>query len=152
MLLVYTFFFFFGGTGVWTQGFVLAKQVLEKQVLYYLSHISSLFCSGYLGDGFSQTICLGWPWTTILPISASQVIRITGMSYWCSAIYILFIIILECTPTYRNVYCKTVCHDTLVAASCISCLLGCVKKSHTVIDLCLLSFTQTHSMMSHRNA
>jgi hypothetical protein len=29
----------------------------------------------------TQTICLGWPQTLILPISASQVARITGMSY-----------------------------------------------------------------------
>jgi hypothetical protein len=27
-------------------------------------------------------ICLGWTWTTILPISASQVARITGVNYW----------------------------------------------------------------------
>jgi hypothetical protein len=26
-----------------------------------LSHISSPFCSGYLGDGVSRTICPGWP-------------------------------------------------------------------------------------------
>jgi hypothetical protein len=36
------FFFFFGGTGVWTKGFAIAKQVL-----YSLSHTSSLLCSGY---------------------------------------------------------------------------------------------------------
>jgi hypothetical protein len=37
---------FFGGTGVWTQGFTLTKQVL-----HHLSHTSSPFCSGYFGDG-----------------------------------------------------------------------------------------------------
>jgi hypothetical protein len=36
---------------------------------------------GYFGDGFSQTICPGWPGTSILPISSSQVARITGMSH-----------------------------------------------------------------------
>jgi hypothetical protein len=30
-----------------------------------------------------RTICLGWPQTLILPISASQVARIIGMSHWC---------------------------------------------------------------------
>jgi hypothetical protein len=30
----------------------------------------------------SWTVCLGWPWTMFLPISASQVAGITGMSYW----------------------------------------------------------------------
>jgi hypothetical protein len=40
-----SFFFFFDGTRVWTQGFVLAKQML-----YCLSHSSSPFFSGYFGD------------------------------------------------------------------------------------------------------
>jgi hypothetical protein len=31
--------------------------------------------------GVSQTIYLGWPWTVILPISASQVARTAGMSH-----------------------------------------------------------------------
>jgi hypothetical protein len=34
------------------------------------------------GDGVSQTICLDWPCAVILPISASQIVRITGTSYW----------------------------------------------------------------------
>jgi hypothetical protein len=38
---------FFGGTGVWTQGFMLAKQM----VFYSLSRTSSQFCSDYFGDG-----------------------------------------------------------------------------------------------------
>jgi hypothetical protein len=43
---------------VWTQDFVLSKQVL-----YHLSRTSNPFCSGYFEDGISWTICLGWPWT-----------------------------------------------------------------------------------------
>jgi hypothetical protein len=31
--------------------------------------------------GISLTNCWGWLWTTILPISASQVARITGISH-----------------------------------------------------------------------
>jgi hypothetical protein len=46
---------------------------LAKQTLYCLSHTSSSFCSGYLRDGVLRPICLAWPQTTILPISASQV-------------------------------------------------------------------------------
>jgi hypothetical protein len=69
-------FFFFYGTGTWTQCFVLAKQAL-----YHLSWTSSPFCYGYFGDGLSQTICLSWPHTMILRISASQVTRIIGMSH-----------------------------------------------------------------------
>jgi hypothetical protein len=68
-------FLFFGGTRVWTQGFTLAKQAL-----YRLSNTSSPFCSGYFGDGISQTICMGWSWTVILPVLASQVARIIGMN------------------------------------------------------------------------
>jgi hypothetical protein len=41
-----------------------------------------IFCSGYFGVGIPWTICPGWPWTTILPISASQIARIIGMSHW----------------------------------------------------------------------
>jgi hypothetical protein len=32
-------------------------------------------------DGVSETFCPSWLWTTNLPISASQVSRITGMSH-----------------------------------------------------------------------
>jgi hypothetical protein len=43
------------------------------------SHTSSPFCSGYSETRVSQTICLGWPQTMILLISASQVARIIGV-------------------------------------------------------------------------
>jgi hypothetical protein len=65
-----------GESRVWTQGFVL-----PKQVFYCLSHNSSPFHSGYLGDGVPRTICLGWLWTMTLSVSASQVARITGMHH-----------------------------------------------------------------------
>jgi hypothetical protein len=41
----------------------------------------SPFCSHYFGGGVSQTL-LGWHPTVILPISASQVARIIGVSHW----------------------------------------------------------------------
>jgi hypothetical protein len=37
-------------------------------------------CFCYFGDGVSQTIRLDWPRTSILPVSVSQVARITGVS------------------------------------------------------------------------
>jgi hypothetical protein len=52
------------------------------KMLYCLSHASSPFCCGYFGDGVSWTICLCWPWTTILPISAFQVARLLGLQVW----------------------------------------------------------------------
>jgi hypothetical protein len=64
------------GTGFWTQGFTLAKQEL-----YCLIHTSSPICYHYFGDGILWTICLVWPLTTSLLISASQVPRITGMRH-----------------------------------------------------------------------
>jgi hypothetical protein len=62
--------------------------MLAKQVLHYLSHASSPFCSGYFGDGFLRTICLDWPRTTMLPYSASQVAGITGVSYCIQMLHI----------------------------------------------------------------
>jgi hypothetical protein len=47
--------FFSDGTGVCSQGLVLGKQAL-----YYLSHTSSLFCSGNFEDVVLQTVHLGW--------------------------------------------------------------------------------------------
>jgi hypothetical protein len=77
----YHLFFFSFKTGVWTQGFSLAKKAL-----YSLSHSSRPFCSGCFKDGVSETICPGGPQTEILPISASQVARITGMRHRCPVI------------------------------------------------------------------
>jgi hypothetical protein len=45
-----------------------------------LNHASSPCCSGYFGDGVSWTICSDWPQTVFLPISASQVSRITDVN------------------------------------------------------------------------
>jgi hypothetical protein len=42
--------------------------------------------------GVSQTVCPGWPWTTILLVSASQVTRIIGMSHWCPAPFFFFLL------------------------------------------------------------
>jgi hypothetical protein len=68
-------FIYFGGTRVWTQDFVLAKLVL-----YHLSHTASPFWSGYFGHGSPNY--LSWLLTEIVPISASQVVLITGVSHW----------------------------------------------------------------------
>jgi hypothetical protein len=45
---VYSVHSIFCGTGVWIQGFGLARQVL-----YFLSHYASSFCSGYIWDRVS---------------------------------------------------------------------------------------------------
>jgi hypothetical protein len=86
-------FIYFGGTGIWTQGCKLAKKVL-----YSLSHASNPFCSAYFGDGVSRAICLDWPWIEILPISASQVDRITGVSHWC-LVWVTFSVLCFCLFT-----------------------------------------------------
>jgi hypothetical protein len=60
-------------SGVCTQGSTLATQVC-------LSHTSSPFALSYFGDVISQTICPGWPQTSILLIAVSQVARITDVT------------------------------------------------------------------------
>jgi hypothetical protein len=104
-------FFFFGalyfcGTGVWAEGLTLARQVL-----YHFSHPSILFawvlylCLGHPGQqSYYLHFSCSWDyscvpphpglliemgscyhfaqtWNTILPISASQLTRITGMCH-----------------------------------------------------------------------
>jgi hypothetical protein len=46
-----------------------------------LSHTSSPFHCGYFGGKVSRTICLDWPQTAILLISASQLARITDVTH-----------------------------------------------------------------------
>jgi hypothetical protein len=58
---------------------------------YHLNPNSSSFCSGYFVDGVSWTICLGWLWTPIFPVSASQVVRITGICHWCPVRQLTFL-------------------------------------------------------------
>jgi hypothetical protein len=43
-----------------------------------------------------QTVCPGWPSTTILLISASQVAGITGVSHWCLAMNVNFVKCFSC--------------------------------------------------------
>jgi hypothetical protein len=70
LVFVYVYVCVWGGavSGILTQGFMLAKQEI-----FHLRHTSSPFCSGYFGDGVSQTVCPGWLPTEILLISDSQV-------------------------------------------------------------------------------
>jgi hypothetical protein len=39
-------------------------------------------CSAICWDSVLWTVCAGWPQTLILPILASQVARIAGLSHW----------------------------------------------------------------------
>jgi hypothetical protein len=41
-------------------------------------------------DGVLQTFFLGWPWTTVLLISASQVARMKGVSHQYLAYFLFF--------------------------------------------------------------
>jgi hypothetical protein len=95
-------FFFFDGTGVWNQGFELAKQVL-----FYLSYTSSAFCSGYFGDGGLSNYLPRLPCTWILLILASQV----GVSYWHLVNYFIYFL-LKVKPTSWHILCK---HSTAVS-------------------------------------
>jgi hypothetical protein len=74
-----------GRTGALTQYFPLVKHVL-----YCMSHTSHPFFSGYFGDGNLQSICLIWPETMTLLISASHVVRIIGRYHWCLVCFQFF--------------------------------------------------------------
>jgi hypothetical protein len=92
-VLVHSFpsvsFFFFCGTGAWTQG-------LHLEPLH-----QPYFCEGFLWDKVLQTICLGWLWTAILLISASRVARITDMSHrWLAVSFWHAFYIYIYTPHY----------------------------------------------------
>jgi hypothetical protein len=76
-----------GGTGGWTEGFTLARQVFITFFFFCGAgawtqgfHLELVhqpyFCDGSFRDRVLQTICLGWLWTTILLISAFWVARI----------------------------------------------------------------------------
>jgi hypothetical protein len=75
----------------WTQGFVLCR----------LSHTSSDSCSGYFGGGVLRIICPGWPRTTVLLISASQVARTTGVSHWHPARFSVLRLLILKSPWSR---------------------------------------------------
>jgi hypothetical protein len=55
-------------------------RVSKPGTLQLEPHLQSIY-SGFSGYGISQMICSAWPRTLILPISASKVARITGMSH-----------------------------------------------------------------------
>jgi hypothetical protein len=46
-------------------------------------------CVGYFEIG--SPFCLGWPQTSILLISSSQVSRITGVNHWSPAVLDIFL-------------------------------------------------------------
>jgi hypothetical protein len=65
------------------------KHELPCPTSFFLSFFPpALFCVGYFWERVSPSICLGWPQTAILLISASWVVRITG---WHPALWSIFI-------------------------------------------------------------
>jgi hypothetical protein len=80
--LVYSYtnpipFFFFCGTGVWTQGFHTSKAgtlPLKCTLIHFALAVMEL-------GGVSWTISLGWPRAVILPFSASHIAGLTGVSH-----------------------------------------------------------------------
>jgi hypothetical protein len=76
--LIFYFLFrvFFGCLWVWTQGLTPGRQML-----YHLSHYSSLFLWCVFFKIVSLTICSDWLQTVILLISDSWVVRIMSVSH-----------------------------------------------------------------------
>jgi hypothetical protein len=81
----------------WWDWFELRAFAVGKQTLYHLNHTTRQFALVILEMEFSWTVCLGWPWTTTLPISASQVARITGLSHWCPTHSLLIPLYWSCS-------------------------------------------------------
>jgi hypothetical protein len=82
-----------------TLGFVL----LRTGALPHKPHLHFLSLWLLWRWGVLQTICSGWPQTTILPISASQIAGITSMNHECpatDAMYfdIIHFLFLSCPP------------------------------------------------------
>jgi hypothetical protein len=75
--------------------FILVGLGFELRASHHcLNHTSSPFCSGYFGDGGLVNYLPGLTSNhdpPLPPISASQVARIIGVSYWCLAIYMLLL-------------------------------------------------------------
>jgi hypothetical protein len=61
----------------------------------------------------SQMICLGWPWTTIIPISVPQVARITDVSHWHLAQLYLYASFTHTQYTEMGYILKGLCFYTL---------------------------------------
>jgi hypothetical protein len=92
-------FFFFCGIGIWMEDLCFLTwlstpqviQILFALVILHVYAQASLDCVWddrhchwaqiLLVEMESLIFCLGWPWTSILPISPSQVVGITGMNY-----------------------------------------------------------------------
>jgi hypothetical protein len=81
--VLFLFFYFWGSTGVWTSTCYAGTLPLQPLP-------QPFFVLGFFQDKVLQTICLGWLWTVILLISASWVVRITGGSHLCLAMYSFF--------------------------------------------------------------
>jgi hypothetical protein len=67
----------------------------------------------FLEMGFHKLFCLDWLWPSMLPISASHVARITGVSHWCLDLM---------THDFEHLF---VC----LLAICVSSLVRCLFRS-----------------------
>jgi hypothetical protein len=74
------FFFFFV-----VLGFEFRALHLLGRCCTIWATLPALFCVRCLRDWVSWSICLDWLQTMFLLISASWIVRITGMSHWCLA-------------------------------------------------------------------
>jgi hypothetical protein len=63
----------------------LSLELCKVDTLSLESHLQSILLWLFLEMGVLRTICLGWPPMVILPISASPIARITGVSHQCLA-------------------------------------------------------------------
>jgi hypothetical protein len=90
----------FGGTGAWSQGFALAKQVS-----YYLSNTSNNLWLFWRWRRLMNYLP-GLAWNSDLPDLSFQIAGITGVSHWCQ------VILMHWTDMAKWKYCIIIFLDS----------------------------------------
>jgi hypothetical protein len=69
-------------------------------------------------DGILQTFWLGWPWTMVLLISATQVARITGKSHCTQFFYVPLFYDLLNNVLFRSFFLQSIFHFSSLDLHC----------------------------------
>jgi hypothetical protein len=104
------FFFFFCGTGAWSQEIHL-KPLHQPY-----------FCEGFFKTASCRTICLDCLWAMILLISASWVARITGIRHKHPALFSKILIQFCSCPSFSAWREKTVLQSYFSVIWCLTLL------------------------------
>jgi hypothetical protein len=86
----------------------LPKPAWTLSILFVLPIIAGMIGMShfFICDVILWTLCLGWPWTEILPISALQVAKITGVRQWVAPHYLDLFRLTGMAVSYGLTQCK----------------------------------------------